>query len=722
MVKVADYKLSEVPVPTIIRKYNYHKKECDEYLNIEMAFDIETTSTLLNGNKFAFMYEWTFGIYDCNYICYGRTWEQFLKLCNELHSFYNLNENRHCIIYVHNLGYEFQFMRKYFNWEMVFSVDDRKPIKAVTDLGIEFRDSYILSGYSLAKVAENLTSHKIKKLLGDLDYSLVRTSETYLYPTELEYCNNDVEIVLDYINEQLQIYGDITKIPLTNTGRVRAFVKDNCYKNKAGKKTKSQKARYINLMSKLTLTPDIYDMLKKAFQGGFTHASMQYSGELIKDVYSIDFTSSYPYTMLAEKFPMSRAIKVDLEKEDILKLIESDNIGLLFECKLIGVHSKNTYESYLSESKCYNIKRGYTDNTGKFIETIQVNNGRIFQCDELTTTITDIDFKIIMSVYEVEHVSISVCYKYILDYLPYPIIKSILDLYKNKTELKNVEGEEVEYLLSKGMLNSVYGCCVTDIARDKIIYSTDTDEWSISKLNSASKAEQIDNYNNSKSRFLYYPWGVWCTAWSRYHLWQGILNIGNDYIYSDTDSIKFINYELHKKWIDSYNKECDNKLTAMCDFYNIDFSLTRPQTIQGKIKPIGYFDYEGRYDYFKTLGAKRYMYSKNNKVYITIAGLSKSHGVNYLMKKCNNNIEKVFAMFTNDMYIPKEETGKNTHTYIDEEMEGDVIDYTGLKSHVKSLSAIHLSEADFTLSQTQVYLNFIKALKNGELYIGGTRK
>ena len=320
MVKVSDYDLSKVPQVDIVRKYNPHTKSVQEYLNVEMSFDIETTSMLLNDtDKFAFMYEWTFGIHDRNYICYGRTWEQFIKLCDDLHSFYNLSDNRRCIIYVHNLGYEFQFMRKFFNWVNVFSVDDRKPIKALCDKGIEFRDSYILSGYNLAKTAENLTSHKIKKLLGDLDYKLVRTSETYLSPEELAYCNNDVEIVLDYINEQITQYGDITKVPLTNTGRVRSFVKDKCYRNKVGKKTKSQRARYIDLMSKLTLTPDIYMMLKQAFMGGFTHSSMKYTGynenlAPLKNVSSIDFTSSYPYTMLSEKFPMSKAIPVNMQE------------------------------------------------------------------------------------------------------------------------------------------------------------------------------------------------------------------------------------------------------------------------------------------------------------------------------------------------------------------------------------------------------------------------
>lgn len=721
MVKYSEFDLSKVPKCNIIKKYNAHKKKCDEYINIEMAFDIETTSTYINDEKFAFMYEWTFGISNSEYICYGRTWVQFIELLNRLCVYYQLNDDRHCIIYVHNLGYEFQFMRKYLNWVKVFSVDDRKPIKAVTTLGIEFRDSYILSGYSLAKTAENLTNHKIKKLVGDLDYSLVRTSETYLNENELAYCNNDVEIVLDYINEQIMQYGDITKIPLTNTGRVRNYVRKNCYCNRLGKRTKSAKARYLDLMSKLTLTPEIYTMLKKAFQGGFTHASMQYANLLLKNVRSIDFTSSYPYSMLAEKYPMSKAIKVNLEKEDFITLVNSESIGLLFECTLVGVHSKTTYESYLSESKCYNIKKGNVIN-GKYKETFLTNNGRIFQCDELTTTITDIDFKIIMSVYDIEHCIVHTCYKYILDYLPFPIINSILTLYKNKTELKNVESKEVEYLLSKGMLNSVYGMCVTDITRDEILYNTENDSWDIEKLNNETIAEQIENYNNSKNRFLYYPWGVWVTAWSRYHLWQGIIAIGNDYIYSDTDSIKFLNYNNHIQWINSYNKECDKKLKKMCDFYKIDFNLTRPKTIQGKIKPIGYFDDEGEYEYFKTLGAKRYMVCKNGKVSITVAGLSKSHGVEYLLKENQNDILKTFNSFTNEMYIPKDQTGKNTHTYIDNEMESDVIDYTGLKSHVISKSAIHLSETDFTLSQTQRYLDFIDSLRKGELYIGGTRK
>ena len=201
-----------------------------EYLNLECGFDIETSSTYTSeGKKFSFMYIWTFGIKDENHIIHGRSWEEFISLCNNLKEHYELSEERRLICYVHNLGYEFQFMRKYFNWVDVFSIDERKPLKALTDLGIEFRDSYLLSGFSLENTARNLTEHTIEKMEGDLDYELIRHSETPLTDKEMGYIRNDVIIILYYITEQIKIYGDITKIPLTNTGRVRNYVRNRCY-------------------------------------------------------------------------------------------------------------------------------------------------------------------------------------------------------------------------------------------------------------------------------------------------------------------------------------------------------------------------------------------------------------------------------------------------------------------------------------------------------------
>ena len=208
------------------------------------------------------------------------------------------------------MGYEFQFMRKYFTWLNVFAIDERKPIKALCDYGIEFRDSYILSGYSLANTAKNLAKHKVKKLVGDLDYSLVRHEKTPLTDIEMGYCKNDINIILAYINEQILQYGDINKIPLTNTGRVRQYVKHNCYYDDSNHR-KSSKGKYIKyrkIMDDLTLDPETYIQLKRSFMGGFTHSNPKYTGKTLNNVSSIDLTSSYPSVMLADKYPMSRAV------------------------------------------------------------------------------------------------------------------------------------------------------------------------------------------------------------------------------------------------------------------------------------------------------------------------------------------------------------------------------------------------------------------------------
>lgn len=704
MVQYEELNLDKIEYDTI----RTNKKKT--YINIECGFDIETTSTYIQDEKVAFMYEWTFGIKDKNFICYGRTWEQFIELCEKLQRYFELGEDRILVVYIHNMSFEFQFMRKHFDWLNVFSVDERKPIKALCTYGIEFRDSYILSGYSLQKTAENLQSHTVKKLVGDLDYSLIRTSDTELSVQELSYCENDVLIILYYINEQINQYGDITKIPLTNTSRVRQYVRNNCYHSSTNHRKESKRKfyKYREIMNDLQLTKDEYIILKRAFQGGFTHANPQHSGKLLENVSSIDFTSSYPAVMLSEKFPMSKGMKTTVEEiknmfpysdkpfEELCK-----KYCVVFDVEFTNIQSKIQFENYISESKCSTL------------ENPIVNNGRVYSADRLVTTITDIDYNIIKQCYQWENMGIRNVYRYCRGYLPKDIILSILKLYEDKTTLKGVEGKEVEYLNSKGMLNSVYGMSVTDIVRDEITYS---DDWGSSPANID---EQIETYNKSYSRFLYYPWGVWVTAYARRNLWLGIINIKDDYVYSDTDSIKMLNYEKHKPFVEWYDNIIIDKLNKMCDFYRIDKNKLQPETIKGVKKMIGVWDYEGTYTHFKTLGAKRYLVEESdNSLHLTVAGLAKKNGIEYMIEKCDNDNMKVFEMFNDDLYIPAERTGKMTHTYIDTENEFTILDYQGHETHVITKSGVHLENCDFTLSISKQYSQFLLMIMQGYIYKG----
>ncbi|WP_212680016.1 hypothetical protein, partial [Salmonella enterica] len=77
-----------------------------------------------------------------------------------------------------------------------------------------------------------------------------------------------VLIILYYINEQIELYDNqITKIPLSNTGRVRRFIKYNCYffTPKGTKDSNGQIARFDQDIHGLTLSSNVYRLSKQAF-------------------------------------------------------------------------------------------------------------------------------------------------------------------------------------------------------------------------------------------------------------------------------------------------------------------------------------------------------------------------------------------------------------------------------------------------------------------------
>ena len=659
------------------------------YYNLAMSFDIETSSFYEDKNgviytndeykklknqvkaeKKAIMYIWQFAIEEN--VIIGRTWNDFLYFCKKLYDFLDLKK-RYIIVYVHNLSYEFQFICRWFNWVDIFADSERKPIKAMTDTHFIFKCSYRLSGYSLEVLANNLKSHNIKKMVGDLDYNLIRNSKTPISKEELQYCINDVLIVTSYIDEQINEYGNIEKIPLTQTGKVRRYVRKQCFQNK----------EYKYFIKELTIEKPEYLLLKNAFAGGFTHCNAMYTNKICKNVTSYDFTSSYPTVLISEKYPMSKGKEVNVNSEsELIKLIK--NYCVLVDLQFNNIKSSFLYEQIISYSKCRNVKNPL------------INNGRIVQADSLTITCTDIDFLNIKDFYKWDNLKIGLCYIYEKNYLPKEFIKTILHLYKSKTELKGIDGKEVEYLHSKELLNSLYGMCVTSIVHDTISFNGN--EWTTENGN---LDEELKNYNTDKNRFLFYQWGVWCTAYARNNLYTGIKECKEDYIYSDTDSVKIFNADKHKNYFEEYNKWILQKLEKCLNYHNIPIYFISPKTVKGEIKTLGVWDFDGFYTDFKTLGAKRYIFKKDNKLNITVCGLSKKSGKEFI-----ENQKNPFIFFNEGMYIDSEHTGKMTHTYIDREIENIITDYLGNTAYYHEKSYIHLEKTDYLLSLSDMYIKY----------------
>lgn len=692
--------------------------------NVPCSFDIETTSfyrdkdgktysyeqvckmTDPNGKKVKLekcstMYVWQFGING--FVIVGRTWEQFLQMCETIVADLQLNEKLSLICYIHNLSYEFQFIRQLFEWERVFSIDLRKPIYAITKQFIEFRCSYLLSGYSLSKLGEQLLKYPCRKMTGDLDYSLLRHSQTPLTPAEMGYCVNDVRVVMSYIQERIEEYKGLQRLPITKTGFVRKYCRKHCLRktNDDGKTVNNYD--YQNLIADLTISGlDEFNALQRAFAGGFTHANANYSDEVVADVDSYDFTSSYPYVMVAEQYPMSRGVKIEVKSMKQFEFLIS-KYCCIFDVEFTDIFASVTNDNPISVSKC--VVRG----------NIAENNGRLVCGKRIVLTITEIDYNIIKNFYTWGKMRIGTMYCYKRGYLPTEFVKAILHLYEAKTKLKGVAGKEVEYLNSKEMLNSCYGMSVTNPLRDEFVYNG---EWDINKMTAEQQQELLDKYNTSKNRFLFYPWGVYVTAYARRNLFTGIYESGADYIYSDTDSLKLVNGDNHKAYFKAYNMQVEMKLRKACKHHGLDFSLCMPETIKGITKILGVWDYEGRYSRFKTLGAKRYMVEEQNALTVngqsynfslTVSGVNKKSAIPYLLQKYGEN--GIFEAFTNYLDIPPTATGKNIHTYIDYPVTGELTDYNGVTARYDEKTGVHLEPTGYSLSLSVMYINYLRGIK-----------
>lgn len=392
--------------------------------------------------KVSIMYCWQFAI--DGHVVFGRTWDEFIYCMNIIKK-YTTVANR-IIVYVHNLAFEFQWLRTLFKWHKVFSIASRKPIYAITEDGIEFRCSYILTNYSLAKLADQLQHYKIQKLVGNLDYSLTRTPKTKMTWNEIQYAIFDTLILNAYIQECVLQEKFISRIPLTATGYCRRYARRKCFYTGNTKKEKDAcHSKYREFMRCLKIDgADEYYQLKRCFMGGFTHCSAFYSGVILNNVGHIDETSAYPYALLSEPYyPMSSSRKVHPktreEFEHYLKFY-----CCIFDAEFTDIKATFQFENYISSSHCFER------------EKCIVNNGRVVSANKIKTTLTEIDFDIIRKTYKYKHLRVTNMRIYRRGYLPKNLILAICKLYQDKTKLKGVIGKETEYLNAKALLNSVY--------------------------------------------------------------------------------------------------------------------------------------------------------------------------------------------------------------------------------------------------------------------------
>mgnify|MGYP000852135436 FL=1 len=547
-----------------------HRGKC-KYEEDFATFDIESTS--FPDHKIAVMYLWQF-YYKAEYKT-GRTWKEFINLIKSIDT-----PNR-LVIFVHNLSYEFQFFRRFFNWDEVMIVKSRTILKAVTG-NIEFRCSYLLTNRSLDSFLKVMQVEH-KKLSGEkFDYKKRRLWNTPLTEYEQEYAKMDVVGLYEGIKKKLVLNGDtIATMPLTSTGYVRRDIK----------RAIARKRYYL---ARIMPKGDLYQTLRNGFRGGNTHANRFVAEQVIEGVKACDRASSYPAEAALAKYPY----KLIPDNRDIDTIIYKLHRACIFEIKMTNIYLKeDTWPvPYISLSKCTGVRGAVLD------------NGRILSADELTTTITDIDYKILKEEYHFEIESISHVYSGIYKELPKELTDLVLHYFEQKTKLKY--GDPIEYAKFKELLNAIYGCCAQDPGKESIEY-VNGDYEIVDK--------SIDERLEESRPVLPYQWGVWITAHAREEL-EKMIRIAHEqglFVYADTDSC----YYCGDIDIASYNNAQISKAEA---------HKAMAYDVKGKVHYLGVFEEEGEYDKFITMGAKKYCTEKDGEIKLTVAGVNKEKGAEEL--------------------------------------------------------------------------------------------
>lgn len=487
------------------------KPQTHRYKDLICAFDIETSKISRGSYEIArgvkredlisFMYIWQFQV-GVGITIMGRYWDEFVTLLKLIAG--ALADQERLVVFVHNLSFEWSFLRDMnvlgpeINDESVFCIKARKIVKFLCCQDkIEFRCSYIHSNMGL-----DVFTHKMgvehQKLSGDeFNYSIVRYPWTDLTDREREYCANDVIGLVEAIQKECQVdHDDLYSLPLTSTGYVRRDIR----------KALEPKKQWIQ---KLIPPLDTYKMLREAFRGGDTHASRFYAGKIMPGpIRSVDRSSSYPDVQCNRKFPVSEFFnppEADAHSEKAMceKIRKDRAVIAQVSFKNLRLISQFNPDPYLSDDKCRNVWKASYD------------NGRILNAEYLETTITDKDLFIILHDYDYDEMKVIKWQYARYGPLPEEMRNVVIDYYVKKTSLKGVDGQEIYYEKAKNRLNGIFGCSSQDPVRLTVQYTKEKGGEYIEgatidgEFHPGTLDEFLPVLLDQAQPVMPYQWGVW---------------------------------------------------------------------------------------------------------------------------------------------------------------------------------------------------------------------
>ena len=526
--------------------------------------DFETTTDLNDCRVWAYA---LCEIGNVDNFIYGNNIKDFIKFCSDKKEnyqlyFHNLKfDGEYIFNYLLNNGFSYvkekrerkdktftcliSYMGQFYSIEIYFHVTKKHTNK------VTIYDSLKILNFPVEKIAKDFNL-PIRKL--ELDYDEKREIGHVLTEHEIDYIRNDVEIMarsLEYMFNEKLLKMTIGSDALANY-----------------KEMNKNFSRYFPVLD-FPIDQDI----RKSYKGGFTYLNECYVEKTVGNGLVLDVNSLYPSVMKNEYLPFGEPLFFEGQYE---------------EDKL--------YKLYVQCITCsFEVKEG-------MIPTLQIKNNPSFvpneyvkssEGDLVTLVLTNIDLELFFSHYNVYDITYHGGWKF----------KALKGLFSNYidywTERKinaKKEGNNVLYIISKLMLNSLYGKFgLNPKVRGKIPYLND---------------EGVVKYKLSDVEIrnaIYIPVATFITSYARRKTITTsqaikdytIKKYGKDYyIYSDTDSIHLLemNDEELKQFVD-------------IDDYRL-----------------GAWKIESRFNRGKYIRQKCYIEEYEDKLNVTVAGLPKKLG------------------------------------------------------------------------------------------------
>lgn len=396
--------------------------------------------------------------------------------------------------------------------------------------------------------------------------------------------------VVQFLIEQ---YGE--DLPYTRAGIIKRSLAKNCQGGTFAMARDSRDYTKLNeyrdkLNSKFE-APDFtnenhYRFMRRVFKNGFVSFNTRYVNRLIKrKIGHRDFCSCYPAAMFSNKFPTKR---VDMYRDSSLDVNEL--VYKLGRWAMFLVY----FRDLKSKLPCRPLTKTTSGDPGEenFLvadgDNVKWDGNQLVEADFVAVWITSNELPIFTKFYSYSRCDVVFADVYETDWLPYEYMKVIMDLFSNKCNYKG--GPNYIERFFKIGLNSCWGFTTSGFYSEELTLD-------------------LYNYNNFKANFedrcWHYQWGIACTSFAREAILNAIYICGDDWLYTDTDSVFYIWSEELESKLDKYNNILHNSM--MNSYFSDKFDFVQYSNYVDKRYELGQLDKEPDLDYFVIYGSKFYI-------------------------------------------------------------------------------------------------------------------